>query len=178
MKTELTGTLVRLRPLREGDLRQRADWTSDAELVALMGADPSEEPFVSPEDEERRNGDWLADRQNLGDQLYAIEIHGRYIGDVDIEFFPQAHRAELTVFIGDRSAWGKGYGTETVRLVLDELRGRAGVNHAEVDAPRGNDRALAFWEKLGFRHYRTDDGGRRWLELSLCGSPQQETTCQ
>jgi hypothetical protein len=66
MKAELTGNLVHLRPFRKVDLRRRADWTSDDELVSMMGADPTEEPFVSSEDEEQRNADWLDDRQKAG----------------------------------------------------------------------------------------------------------------
>lgn len=117
MKAELTGRLVRLRPIREVDLRRRADWTSDVDLLVL--------------------------------------------------FFPEARKAELTLFIGDRTAWGKGYGTESVQLALDALRAHTGIDRAEVDVPEGNDRALAFWEKLGFRHDRTDRAGSRWLELPL-----------
>jgi RimJ/RimL family protein N-acetyltransferase len=166
MQTELTGTLVHLRPLRRADMQTRTDWTADEELVSLMGADPTEEPLVSPEDEERRNVNWLQDRQKGGDQIYAIEANGHYIGDVDVEFFPKAHKAEITVFIGDRSAWGRGYGTESVRLVLGELDREPGVDRIEVDVPKGNDRALGFWNSLGFQVYKTDDDGRRWLGRS------------
>lgn len=74
MQAELIGDLVRLRPVREADLRTRAEWTADEELVSAMGADPTEEPFISPEDELRRNVDWLRDRQEAGDRLYAIEV--------------------------------------------------------------------------------------------------------
>jgi ribosomal protein S18 acetylase RimI-like enzyme len=43
------------------------------------------------------------------------------------------------------------------------------VERVEVDVQAGNDRALAFWKRLGFRHYRTDAGGRRWLGLNFNG---------
>ena len=167
MRTEVTGDLVHLRPLGKADLRRRAEWTADDELLSLMGADPTEEPFVSPEDEQRRNVDWLRNRHKAGDQLCAIEVSGRYIGDIDVEFFPEAHKAEMTVFIGDRTEWGKGYGTESVRLVLEELHSEPGVDYVDVDAAKGNDRALGFWKRLGFQQYRTDDDGRRWFRRSV-----------
>ena len=171
MKTELTGNLVRLRPLLKPDLRRRAQWTADDELVAAMGADPTEEPFVSPQHEEQRNVDWLEDRQKAGDQLYAIEVNGRYIGDIDVEFFPEARKAQITVFIGDRAAWGKGYGTESARLVLQELAAEPEVDCVEVAVPKGNDRSLRFWQKLGFRQFKTDDDGTRWLRRSVADKP-------
>jgi RimJ/RimL family protein N-acetyltransferase len=167
MQTELTGNLVHLRPLGQADLTRRAEWTADDELVLLMGADPTEQPFVSPEDEQRRTRDWFQDRQEFGDQLYAIEVNGRYIGDIDVEFFPEARKAEMSVFIGDRTQWGKGYGSESVRLVLEQLRSEPEFDRVEVGVPRGNDRALGFWQRLGFQQYATDDDGTRWFRLSV-----------
>jgi RimJ/RimL family protein N-acetyltransferase len=167
MQAELTGILVHLRPLRRADLQKRAGWTADDELLSLMGVDPAGDPFVSPEDEERRNVIWLHERQRAGDQLYAIEANGRYVGDIDVEFFPQAHKAEITVFIGDRSAWGKGYGTESVCLVLNALGAEPGVGRVEVDVAKGNDASFGFWRKLGFEEFRTDHDGTRWLSRSI-----------
>jgi len=167
MQTEVTGELVDLRPLSKAHLHRRAERTAHDELMSLMGADPTEEPFVSPEDEERRNVDWLRNRHEAGDRLYAIEVNGRYIGDIDVAFFPEAHKAEMTVFIGDRTEWGKGYGTESVRVVLEELRSEPGVDHVEIDVAKGNDRVLGFWKRLGFQQCRTDDEGRRWFRRSV-----------
>lgn len=166
MDTELMGRLVHLRPLSEADMRQRAVWTADAELLVLMGADPAEEPFVSPENERQRNIAWLRNRQQAGDQLYAIEADGRYIGDIDVVFLTDDHKAELTVFLGDRSAWSMGYGTDSVSLVLEELCAEPGVDCVDVDVPTGNDRGLGFWQKLGFEPFKTEDGVR-WLRRSL-----------
>jgi len=167
MQTELTGDLVHLGLLGESHLHRRAEWTADDQLALLMGADPTAGPFVSPEDEERRNVEWLRNRHKAGDRLYAIEVDGRDVGDIDVEYFPEAHKVEITVLIGDRTDRGKGYGTESVRLVLEELRSEPGVDHGEVDVAKGNDRAVGFWKRLGFEQCRTDDDGRRWLRRSV-----------
>ena len=119
MLTEIFGDKVRLRPLADADLATRARWTADDELAILMGVDIEKEPFISREDELQGNREWLARRRRTGDAVYAIEVEGRYIGDIDIVIVPQERKAELCLFIGDRSQWGKGYGTETVELVLD-----------------------------------------------------------
>ncbi len=159
----MSGDTVCLRPLSEQDLPRRAEWTSDAELIALMGADPNEEPPGSPDEQLASGREWMRERLRDGDALYAIEVAGEYIGDIDVHFAPGEQKAELTVFIGDRSQWGKGYGAESVRLVLDELASEPGVDRVEVDVPPGNERGFTFWTGLGFEHYATDDDGLRWL---------------
>ena len=102
-----------------------------------------------------------------GNHADGIEVDGRYVGDIDVEYFPEAHKVEITVFIGDRTERGKGYGSESVRLVLEELRSEPGVDDVEVDAAKGNDRALGFWKRLDFQQCRTDDDGRRWFRRAV-----------
>ena len=153
-----------MRPLREDDLPTRALWTADDELALLMGVNVEREPFVSPEDELRGNMEWLRRRYKEGATVYAIEAGGRYIGDIDVTATVSERKAGLSLFIGDRSAWGKGYGTETVRLVLADLVSRDVADVVEIDVAPGNRRSLAFWMKLGFREYQSDEAGKRWLK--------------
>ncbi|MFQ6008323.1 MAG: GNAT family N-acetyltransferase [Candidatus Zixiibacteriota bacterium] len=166
MLTEIFGDKVRLRPLADADLVTRARWTADDELAILIGVDIEKEPFISQEDELRGNREWLAQRRRAGDVVYAIEVEGRYIGDIDIIIIPQERKAELCLFIGDCSQWGKGYGTETVELVLDALFSGEPVDTIQVDVPATNDRAFRFWQKLGFKEYSTDEEGTRYLRRS------------
>ncbi|HUW30287.1 MAG TPA: GNAT family protein [Planctomycetota bacterium] len=150
MRTHLTGSKVRLRPLTHDDLPTRALWTADDERAVLMGVDVEAEPFVSHEDELRGNHEWLDGRVRAGGIVLAIEAGGRYVGDIDITTIQRERRAELSLFIGDRSAWGKGYGTETVELVLGELFAGEDVDAVDIDVAPGNERSLRFWRKLGF----------------------------
>jgi len=137
----LTGCKVRLRELTHADLPTRARWTADTELAILMGVSVPDEPFVSEQDELRRNRDWLDQRHRAGATIYAIEAAGRYIGDIDITIVPEERQAELTLFIGEGCEWGQGCGTETVELVLDQLFGSEPVDTVEVDVAPANDTA-------------------------------------
>ncbi len=163
MQTEIFGTQVRLRPLTDADLRRRAKWTGDKDLAVLMGVDIKERPLASQHEQLDQNRKWLKLRQAKGDVLYAIEAEGKYIGDIDIVIIPKEHKAEITLFIGDRNEWGKGYGRETVKLVLDDLFSLESVDTVEIDVAAQNQRALRFWKKLGFQEYRIDDRGTRYL---------------
>lgn len=163
---------VILRPLNEGDLPKRAEWTRDPELSALMGGRGADEEVVeqSHDEEVESNRRWFAARRKAGVSPHAIEVDGAYIGDVDYDIFPEERKAELTLFLGDRSMWAKGYGTEAAELVIGELFRDARVDFIEVDVVPGNDRALGFWRRLGFVEARVDKRGMRWLRIKRPGS--------
>jgi len=152
MEMTIEGERVRLRPLSRDDLPARARWTADDELAQMMGVDTEAEPFVSPEEELRGNCEWFAQRLRANALLYAIEVQGRYIGDIDLTIDTSTREAVVSVFIGDRSQWDKGYGTESLQLLLDSLAndGTARVVLATTVA-KCNARAHHFWQKLGFR---------------------------
>ena len=163
MECEIAGEKVRLRFLRETDLEQRAVWTADDELAVLMGVNVEAEPFVCQEQEVKGNHAWFEGRQRAGAVLYGIEADGRYIGDIDVTIDSKEQRAELSVFIGDRSQWGKGYGTEAVELVLNALRTSGGVCTVVIGVAHVNTRSHRFWQKLGFRAFDRDEKQTRYV---------------
>ena len=163
MKERLHGRKVLLRPLTQGDMPTRAQWTADRELCLLMGVPEEELRQLFASDEIDGNRKWLEARRKCGVTPYAVEVNGRYIGDIDFAIYPDKDMADLTVFLGDRREWGKGYGTEAVELVIKELFDDERINRIEVDVAPQNDRAFSFWTKLGFSEYRTDDRGTRYL---------------
>jgi RimJ/RimL family protein N-acetyltransferase len=156
-----------LRPLEEGDLPKRAEWTRDPKLMRLMaGPDAAKECSErSLEEETQTNREWFSGRRRAGVTPYAIEVGGKYIGDIDYDIFPGERKAELTLFLGDRKSWGKGYGTEAASLIIEELFRDERVHVIEVDIVPGNEKALRFWKKLGFVEDRVDERGVRWLKL-------------
>ena len=58
--------------------------------------------------------------------------------------------AELSVLIGVKDLWHRGYGTSTVMKLLDRVFGEYGVDRAWVNVPEDNTPALGLFEKLGF----------------------------
>jgi RimJ/RimL family protein N-acetyltransferase len=190
----LTGAKVKLYPLTDAQLATRSQWTADNELAKLMGVDVEAEPFESAEKELENNHMWLVTRRHMGALLYGIEAEERYVGDVDVMLMPMEKLAQFTVFVGDRGAWGKGYGTEAVELLLKALFlwkkpeiSPDAVNLPEevdfeppeavvVDVAPGNERALRFWTKLGFTEYNADEAGTKYLRLdraTYLGRPRE-----
>jgi RimJ/RimL family protein N-acetyltransferase len=53
--------------------------------------------------------------------------------------------------IGDRGAWGKGYGTEALRLALQYAFDELNLHRLTLTVIDYNERAIALYEKAGFR---------------------------
>jgi len=143
----LEGEAVRLRPAEERDLPKFVEWLADPEVtrwLAAMGDPPTLEDEI----------EWYeAKRSDPNNVLWSIEtIEGRLIGNVELRVVPQANRAELGIAIQDMSQWSKGYGTETVRLVLHYGFEELELNRIELTADEKNHRAIRCYEKCGFRH--------------------------
>jgi RimJ/RimL family protein N-acetyltransferase len=163
MRSILHGDFVTLRPLTVNDMETRSRWTADAELSLLMGCAAVEPNHRSFEEETRANREWLEQRHRAGAMPYAIEVDGRYVGDVDYGVYPEKGMADLTVLIGERADWGKGYGTQAVELIVAEFLSIPEIETIEVDVAPCNDRALRFWRRMGFSDHHTDANGARFL---------------
>jgi RimJ/RimL family protein N-acetyltransferase len=141
----LCGEKVCLEPPRreDGDLRLR--WFADLEVTRLYTA-----PGVPSLRQEEESYDRAARDENL--VLWRIALDGRAIGSAFIHDIDWLNRSALTgMMIGERSKWGKGSGSEVVRLrtayAFEELN-LARLETSSVDVNIGMHRAL---QRSGFR---------------------------
>ena len=155
----LTTKKVRLRPLQESDLAHFQRWLADDELRRWLGS-VNEQPSVAEE------FDWyVSKRQDPDTILWAIEsADGALVGNVELRLSALNRRAEVGIGIFDREQWGKGYGTEAMRLVLGYAFGELKLNRVELATDEENTRAIRSYEKCGFvregllREHRLIDG--------------------
>jgi RimJ/RimL family protein N-acetyltransferase len=80
--------------------------------------------------------------------------------------------AQFGIMIGDKSAWGKGHGSEATRLVLGLAFEKLNLNRVWLHVYEYNERAKHVYEKLGFRiegRLRQDIfyAGRYWNTLVM-----------
>lgn len=84
--------------------------------------------------------------------LFAIvEASGRHVGNIKIgPFVPRHLYADVSYFIGERDAWGKGYGTEAVRIVTRFGFERLGVHRCQAGLYESNIGSHRVLEKAGY----------------------------
>ncbi len=63
----------------------------------------------------------------------------------------QERRCRLSVFIGEKEYWGKGYGANAVKAFTRFLINRWNLNRVEADTWDGNVRAVKCYEKCGYK---------------------------
>jgi RimJ/RimL family protein N-acetyltransferase len=150
---------VRLRPL---DALRPEDWVrvhrhfQDPEIAHLNGTPPNRLPRwllrrVLKSDARR------PDRMPFG----VYDENNDYIGTVEL-YDLASDEATLGIIIGERSHWGRGYGTEAMRALLRHAFGSLGLSHVRLHTYGDNERALAAFRKVGFteRQRKTNREGR------------------
>jgi RimJ/RimL family protein N-acetyltransferase len=134
-------------PRRE-DLPLFSRWFSDIELTTYLG----QMGFAyMPEHEQEWFESMVRDRSN---RTLAIVVRdgARLIGTVSLMEIDHAHgKAELGIAIGDKSAWGKGYGSEAVRLMADYGLTFMGLHTIYLWHVAFNERAHRAYLRAGFR---------------------------
>jgi RimJ/RimL family protein N-acetyltransferase len=142
------GQLVRLRLLDSRDLPDLLRFGGD---YAVQRVSSDDEGLPLPED---RLAKWLAGLSSRDDlRQFGVETveHGRLIGTGQLAFINwRCRSACLGIEIGDRAAWGKGYGPEAIRLLLQLAFDGLGLNRVEIGTYEFNPRALRCFEKAGF----------------------------
>jgi RimJ/RimL family protein N-acetyltransferase len=76
----------------------------------------------------------------------------RPVGNTELFNIDHEHRrAEFGIMLGEKDCWGKGYGTETARLMLDYGFTALGLHNIMLSAYSFNERGLRAYRRAGFR---------------------------
>lgn len=143
----LIGECVYLRPVEHDDLLYIRKWANDPEIRRLTG----EVTPMTPTGAER----FFEKVQNDADRVWfiiALRENDAPIGEGGLlRMFPAWRTTDLSIIISEKDAWGKGYGTEAIRLLLDYAFGCLNFHRVALGVVDFNERALRFYEKIGFK---------------------------
>jgi RimJ/RimL family protein N-acetyltransferase len=155
----LKGKKVLLRPMIQEDIARHHAFSQD---IALYGLDCTY-PRVSPWE---RAQAFYQERTKHDENIapFAIEADGTYIGFCSLMDLQNRHgNLELGIMIGDRAYWGRGYGRDAVKLLLDYGFRYLGARRIALTTHAKNERAIRCYLACGF----VEEGRPRkavWIE--------------
>ena len=143
----LVGRDVYLRPLESADLPLIREWANAPDIRALTAE-------VLPMSEAGASEFFERVRTERDRVWFAVVLtqDDRVIGEAGLlRMFHAWRTTDLTIIMGDRTAWGKGFGTQAIRLLLDYAFGCLNFHRVAMGVVGFNERALHFYESVGFR---------------------------
>jgi RimJ/RimL family protein N-acetyltransferase len=143
----LRGKQVVLRPIQRADLPRLWELVEDFE-VAVLGAPGPIVPHSLAEFEARFDQELTKEQK---DQAYfGIEVDGELIGEAGLHHINHFNRScELGIGIG-REYWGKGFGQDAVRTLVDYAFEHLNMNRVGLYTLAEDPRAVGAYRKAGF----------------------------
>ncbi len=144
----LKGERVTLRAITRADLARWCEFNNDVETEVYSGGDP---PY--PQSLERLQADFDQNVAKGGKDgmSFAIEADGQFIGQCALFAVDDVNQTcELGIVIGDKAYWGRGYGREAVRLLLDYAFRLRNLWKVWLTVNGNNERAIRAYQACGF----------------------------
>ena len=165
----ITGERIVLRRHVPENLTAFRRWYSDAEVARLTRYQEGPMPVAEI--------DRFFQARVIGPDSLALAIHvrdtGRLIGTCAFSQLDGDNGSALFhITIGEKDAWGLGYGTEATELMLEHAFERLGLHRVALSVFAFNERAIRAYRKAGFivegraRQSIWRDG-RYWDELQM-----------
>ena len=145
------GELVRLTAQNpEADAETFAKWSRDSEYLRLAFGN-TQLPRSAQQartDMERRTGETNPHHYGLAIRTLADDTLIGFIGLMGVS---GTHGdAWVYIAIGDRAYWGKGYGTDAMRVLLHYAFTELNLHRVSLGVFEYNPRAIRSYEKVGF----------------------------
>ncbi|MHB8645919.1 MAG: GNAT family N-acetyltransferase [Thermomicrobiales bacterium] len=160
---DIAGERVALGPLRRDLIPCYCRWNNDFTTTRTLARS---QPLTV--DAMTTAYDAALDADDSVDCTIYERATSRPIGSAYLHGIDMRHRtAEFGIVIGEADARGKGYGTETARLMLDYAFTDLGLHTVMLRVYAFNRAGLRAYEKAGFRVFGTRRqchmmGGRLW----------------
>lgn len=166
--------LVALYPEKDAEIA--AKWSQDSEFLRYFDTAPAR-PSLS-----RNAREWMeqaGSKDNEFPFLVRTLADDRAIGYVGLEDVSWSNGdAFVGIGLGDRNDWGKGFGTDAMRVILRYAFSELNLWRVSLNVFEYNPRAIRSYEKIGFtveghcRKFLNRDG-RRW-DLIYMGILKEE----
>ena len=147
-------------------------WRKDSEYMRLLDMGPAT-PYSLKKIEEWVKKD-VEESNNTG-VFFMIQDKAtqRLIGEIGLGGTRWTHGdTYVGIGIGERELWGKGYGTDAMRVIVRYAFTELNLHRVTLDVFAYNPRAIRSYEKVGFKVEGRHRGalnreGRRWDEVFM-----------
>ncbi|UQX88296.1 GNAT family N-acetyltransferase [Jatrophihabitans telluris] len=142
----LYGDRVTLRAMSSADYPRMTEFKNDVEVELLSGGAaprPRSLAMLSEFFDEL-----VKEKDSFG---FVIEADGTCIGDIGLFHLDRlSATAEVGIGIGDKDYWGKGYGREAMRLIVEYGFRMQNLRKIWLETHATNERALRCYQAVGF----------------------------
>jgi RimJ/RimL family protein N-acetyltransferase len=139
------GEKVTLRAIRREDLPRFVEFRNDPKVLLAVG----DTPLPKTIDHVQK---WF--EKQLDDQCdirFAIEADNKCIGHAGLRDVDHIDgHAELSIAIGDTEYWGRGYGRDAIRVLLDYAFRLLNLRRVWLETHAENERAIRAYRACGF----------------------------
>src|SRR5262249_6144183 len=138
--TKMEGKLVRIRAYEKSDLDSLMKWINDAEVTRNLAA-----PLIYPMSRAAEEQFLEVNTQaGDGEVRWAIEtLAGEYLGGISLMTIDWINRsAQVGIVLGIKQHWGKGYGTDAMRVVLRFAFDRMNLHRVWLNVYAFNQRGI------------------------------------
>ena len=85
-----------------------------------------------------------------------VKENDKHIGNIKLGPINWLHRfADVSLMLGDKENWGKGYGTEAIKLVVDYAFSRLNLHRLNAGIYENNVGSIKVFTKVGFKEEGT-----------------------
>lgn len=145
----IIGEKVAFGPLRKDLLPLYQRWINDFDSLRKLG----DYTPKTMENETKWYEEWSTSEKIISFTIYALP-ETVPIGTTSLMDINYRNRtAEYGIFIGQSTYHGKGYGTETTRLMLDYAFSSANLHNLMLTVFEFNAAGIRAYEKAGFKEY-------------------------
>jgi ribosomal-protein-alanine N-acetyltransferase len=149
MNRFIEGNTVYLRAIEQSDANERyLSWINDEEVTRGLASGV----YPSTLDDLKKYVQQISGSRNA--VMFAIcdKENDLHIGNIKLDNFDWVNRTcELGLLLGDRAYWGKGIGTEVMRLTLHYAFHQLNMRKVLLAVYANNPGAIKLYEKVGFK---------------------------
>lgn len=177
---QLKGENIYLGAFKVYNFTPLQEWLEDEEVVRYGGVVKTISQYRG---EVERYINKLLDNPNC--RLFGIYLdNNNYIGNIRLDIEWVWRVGTISILIGDKDQWGKGYGTEAINLITDFGFNTLGLHKIEAGILENNNGSIKAFQKAGFeiegrkKHNRFNMG--KYVDVIMMGKVNascQESNC-